>query len=132
MARAPLIDADQAFLRRLDEPRKHPTFAGYVYDEIRGRKWRPEQYAGLKSTNPAYIAQEVTARLRWYVSRFDAYPHYQQWLDAVEAYPDEFLRYIAWCLAWEQRTKAEKSAYRWQQYHRWKTNVTPEVIGEVR
>jgi hypothetical protein len=49
MARASLIDTDQAFLRRLDEPRKHPTFASYVYAEIRGQPWRRGQCVGIKS-----------------------------------------------------------------------------------
>jgi hypothetical protein len=123
MNRAPLVEEDQAFLQRLDDPRRHSTFAGYIYDEIRGHKWRPEQYAGLKSTNPAYIAQEVTARLRWAIAKWQpGWPtHHTQWLEAVEAYPDEFLRYIRWCLAWEQRSKREKQGYRWNAYQKFRS-----------
>jgi hypothetical protein len=121
MTRAPLVEEDKAFLDRLDDPRRHGIFSSYIYDEIRGHKWRPEQYKGLKSTNPAYIAQEVTARLRWIVATWQ--PHDAQWLEAVETYPDEFLRYIHWCLAWEQRSKREKQQYRWNAYQEFRAQA---------
>ena len=117
MARVSLIEADQAFLARLEPARRHSTFASYIYAEIRGIKWRPKQYRGLKSTNPGYILQEVSARLQSYIGRasWDT-TDYRQWLQAPTDYPDEALRYIKWCLVWEQRSKIEKRGYRWRQY----------------
>jgi hypothetical protein len=107
MTRLPLIEADKAFLARLEPASKRVTFAHYVLAEIRGPR---------KATNAAYIVQEVRGHLQAAATRGAAWDaHKVQWLEAVEAYPDEFLRYIGWCLAWEQRSKREKHGYRWNQ-----------------
>jgi hypothetical protein len=108
---APLIEEDKAFLARLAPAKRRTTFAKYVFDYIRG--WTP---AGEKLTDARLILCYVHDALSRYAEGTDE----QQWSRAITTHWDEAQRYLRWCLAWEQRTKAEKDAYRRQQYQAYK------------
>jgi hypothetical protein len=112
-----LCDEDKVFLQRIEPAKRRVTFAHYILDEIRGHPWR-RGHRGIRRTNPDDILAEVADRLR---SALAALPpddprDHEQWLAALEAYPDEARQCVEWYLAWEQGSKREKQAYQWRQY----------------
>lgn len=113
MSRAPLVDEDKAFLQRLQTPKRHCTFAGLIIREIRGHPWKPD---AIPETDPHKILGAVNVAL----AQHDIGSDEAQWFLAIYEHQAEALRYVHWLLAWEQRTKAEKDAYRRQQYQAYK------------
>jgi hypothetical protein len=113
-----LREEDKAFLHRLASPRRHTTFATLVLNEIRGHPWKP---GGVPQTDPRLILCLVHDEL----SRDGRDTEKAQWCQAITTYWDEAQRYVRWLLAWEQRSKREKDAYRRQQYLAYQRSLAP-------
>jgi hypothetical protein len=75
----PLHEEDQAFLQRLQAPRRHTTFTALLLREIRGHPWRR---GGVPQTDPRAILGTVTLALGRYAQGTDE----AQWGEAITTY----------------------------------------------
>jgi hypothetical protein len=107
MTRAPLIEEDKAFLQRLVSPRRHTIFAAKIIREIRGHPWKP-------GARPESDLKKILGAVNLALANYDMGTDEAQWFLAIYEHQEEALRYVRWCLAWEQRSKPEKDAYRRQ------------------
>ena len=113
MSRAPLIEEDQAFLQRLQTPKRHCTFAAMIIREIRGHHWN-------NGAAPQTDVRLILCLVHDQLARYGPESDEAQWCQAITAHWAEAQRYVHWLLAWEQRLKPEKAAYRRQRYQAYK------------